>query len=120
MALTVKNKPAQEDLGAYKAKGKAQTQHPSGAVVEEVMESEGKPLPAPGDPAATVLAHPSIRLGQTLNIGNYNSVKMEVSLTMPCTPEQLEPCWDFISEWASEKMNEILVAAKDAYGLGNG
>lgn len=52
--------------------------------------------------------------GRTLNLGNYESAKVGVSISIPCDFEKLEDAFDFGSEWVSAKIDE---AVKEAKGL---
>lgn len=43
--------------------------------------------------------------GRTINLGNYESARVDVRITVPCDPEALEEAYQFASEWVSEKIN---------------
>lgn len=45
--------------------------------------------------------------GFTRNIGNYNSVKIQVSLHIPCAEDDIESTFDYIQDWVDEKMGSI-------------
>lgn len=44
--------------------------------------------------------------GQTFNTGNYNSVKISVSLSVPCDKEDINATYEFASDWVSARMSE--------------
>lgn len=48
-----------------------------------------------------------MKAGVTRNMGDYNSVRLDVSLYMPCYPDEIEEVFMFTKEWVERKMNEI-------------
>jgi hypothetical protein len=53
----------------------------------------------------------TVELGQTVNIGNYNSVKFHVSLSYPTkcdTKKQLEESYTKVYNWVSEKVGLLV------------
>ena len=62
--------------------------------------------------------HPTMSItvegGRTLNLGNYESAKLAVTVTVPCEPSTLEEAYDWATEWVSGKLE---AAVKDAKGL---
>lgn len=46
--------------------------------------------------------------GATRNMGNYNSIKVSVSLFMPCYPAEVDEVFEFAKEWVDKKMQETL------------
>lgn len=55
------------------------------------------------DPVCTV----QMNAGQTVNTGNYSSVKFGVSLSMPCQPKEVESVYQFVKNWVDTKMQEL-------------
>lgn len=51
--------------------------------------------------------------GRTLNLGNFESARVGVTMTMPCTKETLEEAYTYATEWVSEKIEEAVKAAKE-------
>lgn len=52
--------------------------------------------------------------GQTINIGNYESVRIDCRLTVPVgSKDELNDAYEFASNWVSEK---LVQAIKDAKG----
>jgi hypothetical protein len=94
--------------------GDAQTSvhHPTGA--EEVVNEkvgEGKLE------ANKAMCVPSIRYGQTINTGNYNSVRIEIGLSVPCEHGELEEVYDFILGWIDDKASALVEVVKSQYGV---
>lgn len=50
--------------------------------------------------------------GRTMNLGNYESAKLGVTITVPCEPHTLNEAYDFATDWISQKLNEAVKAAK--------
>lgn len=51
--------------------------------------------------------------GRTLNLGNYESAKIGVTITVPCDKETLEEAYAFATEWVSQKIDEAVKLAKE-------
>jgi len=45
--------------------------------------------------------------GQTINIGNYSSVRFDVGLSMPCNPSEVESTYEFIKGWIDMRLVEL-------------
>lgn len=45
--------------------------------------------------------------GQTINVGNYNSVRFSVAIKMPCTKEDVESTYTFCKNWVDTKMQGL-------------
>ncbi len=52
--------------------------------------------------------------GKTVNLGNFNSAKIGVSISVPCNMASLEDAWDFGSNWVSKKIDEAVAEAQGA------
>lgn len=52
--------------------------------------------------------------GQTINIGNYNSVRFEVGLSMPCQAAEVEGTYEFIKNWLDMRLLELQKEVKPA------
>jgi hypothetical protein len=50
---------------------------------------------------------------RTINLGNFESAKISVSLTMPCTKETLEETYTFVTEWISDKLDKAIGQSKE-------
>lgn len=51
--------------------------------------------------------------GRVLNLGNYETARVGVTLTVPCTKDTLEEAYDYATNWVSEKIEEAVKAAKE-------
>ena len=54
----------------------------------------------------TTPAKLTITKSNTTNLGNYNSKKLVISLTMPCYKEQIEESYKEVMEWVDAKLQE--------------
>ena len=50
---------------------------------------------------------------RTVNLGNYESVKISVWLEMPCTKETVSETYDFITDWVGEQLTAAVKNAKE-------
>jgi len=50
---------------------------------------------------------------RTVNLGNYESVKISVWLEMPCTKESVAETYDFITDWVGEQLTLAVKNAKE-------
>jgi hypothetical protein len=71
---------------------------------QESMYSEPIPL--------GLLHNVNVSGGQTVNLGNYESAKIQVSLTVPCTKETLDDAYEFASSWVSERLEVVMKQVK--------
>lgn len=45
-----------------------------------------------------------VNAGKTLNLGNYESLRIDVSVTLPCLPEEIEQTYEQAAEFAFGKL----------------
>ncbi len=55
-----------------------------------------------GVPLATVVQGTSV----TKNLGNYESVRTHVQVSMPCVVEEIRECYDAVQRFVEEKLSE--------------
>jgi hypothetical protein len=55
-----------------------------------------------------------VNAARTFNLGNYESVKIGVHLSVTVEPEDIEPAFEQVSEWVSDKLSSLAESA----GLG--
>lgn len=55
----------------------------------------------------------TIEGGRVINLGNYETARIGVTITVPCSKDTLEEAYTYATEWVSEK---IEAAVKDAKG----
>jgi hypothetical protein len=81
--------------------------------------SGGVPLPGGIEESETV--HPGVLTdgmaitvegGRTINLGNYESARIGVSVTVPCDKDTLNDAYEFATEWVSGKITEAITAVK--------
>lgn len=89
----------------------AQTKH-KGQVLAEAMHQEevGEPKTLEG-PTCNVGVDASF----TKNLGNYESLRIGVSLHLPCYHQEIDEVFDFGKEWVNAKM-EAMIAEIEADG----
>jgi hypothetical protein len=73
-------------------------------VDQEELDAAFPPLEnvQPGEPLAEVGVH----YGLTINTGNYESVKLDVSIRFPCYPnkESVDATYEAVQSWAQDKI----------------
>ena len=52
------------------------------------------------------VAYVEAAAGATINMGNYNGIRLDVSLKLPCYVEQIEEAYKFASKFVNEKIIE--------------
>lgn len=50
---------------------------------------------------------------RTVNLGNYESVKISVWLEMPCAKDDIASTYDFITDWVGEQLTAAVKQAKE-------
>ena len=62
--------------------------------------------------APIAMARVGFSSGMTLNLGNYESARLEVSISMPCDVSEVEETFEFCKRFVEEK-GEALLAEND-------
>lgn len=76
----------------------------SAAPVTIVDENkELKPVLCSSTPAVI-----TVSAGRTINLGDFNSAKVEVSLSYPCDPDDIENAYEHVFGWVDGKMEKIM------------
>lgn len=91
MPLTIKKKGQGESTISVK--------HKQGG--ETVEKTTTEPLHTDG----TLVG---FKMGYTKNLGNYESVRVEVSLVLPTYTENVEHAYKVAKDWADEKLSEAV------------
>lgn len=89
----------------YKSKGE-------GATISKVAagaEIEKKHSTNAVDTDGTVVG---FKVGHTMNLGNYESAKFEVWLTLPSTEAKMNTDFLVCQKWADQKLAEVVAEAK--------
>lgn len=55
----------------------------------------------------------TVEASQTLNLGNYESARMGVSLTVPCDKTTLNDAYDWATSWVSTRIEQAVKDAKE-------
>lgn len=87
------------------------------------MSLDGKGLPSESDSGATGFVRfkvdPSrpvfpapVRLGLTINLGNYESARVDVTVEPISEVAHIQDAWDWAEEWATEILNREAASAK--------
>ena len=87
------------------------TKEVSGVVTAEESISEvTKQVVVPEHPAVV-----SIEMGMTKNLGNYESFKISVSLSVPCGTDQasIDQTAEEAYEWVDDRVDKILKEVED-------
>lgn len=54
----------------------------------------------------------TIEGGRVINLGNYETARIGVSITVPCHPESLNEAYKFGTDWVSARIDEAVKLAK--------
>lgn len=76
-------------------------------------------VPAEESLAVTNPAVVGISCGETIKTGEFASIKVGVFLSVTCetAEDDINQAWEFISDWASNKLQETSDAVKKEYGV---
>jgi len=67
---------------------------------EEVSSERIRIRPFISNPASI-----SVKAGVTINLGNYESGRVDVMLTMPCYPEEVDATYNEVKEWVDSRVD---------------
>ena len=64
---------------------------------------------------APVMANVGVRMSRTINLGNFDSAKVEVSLYVPCAPhtKAIEAGYKLAVTWVDSKMAKLVKDVED-------
>ena len=62
------------------------------------------------------LANIGFKAAQTVNLGNYESCKIEVMLNLPCLVSEIDETYKFANEWVDGKMAAIMKEVQASKG----
>jgi len=88
-----------------------QKQFNRGRVVTEDSH-EQRPVAVRHYPAEVPLASVSVNGGITVNLGDYNSARIEVGVTLPCVVEELDDAYEAALAMVSQRIEEQEVELK--------
>lgn len=105
--------PSKQQMVSKTGKGVVSKAHPDGS-----KEEQQTPLGTlvSDKPMATVF----VSLGMTKNLGNYESLKMTVGVTLPSEPndQALEATYGVAKAWCDEHLNQIVAEVNSELGQG--
>ena len=55
-------------------------------------------------PFISTPANISVKAGITINLGNYESARVDVMLSMPCYPEELDSVYEDVKKWVDGRV----------------
>jgi hypothetical protein len=67
-------------------------------------------------PFISVPASISVKAGVTINLGNYESGRVDVMLTMPCYPEEIDRVYEDVKSWVDSRVEHVRRAIEAAVG----
>lgn len=81
--------------------------------VGAVLESTQVPAPGPVD-ASKPMARVRFAAGATLNMGNFESLRYDVAVEVPCKParESIDMAYDYARKLVDEKLQAEIDAAR--------
>lgn len=56
----------------------------------------------------------SLKLGMTMNMGNFESARVDVGITVPCDHEKHEECYDWSKDFVEERIKTELQKLRGA------
>lgn len=58
----------------------------------------------------------SVKAGVTINLGNYESGRVDVMLTMPCYPEEVDEIYETVKQWVDARVDHERRTIEKAIG----
>lgn len=99
-----------DHLTAKPVMGAVHVGNKAGKVLKDESTVEHPGMLIPDKKTCTV----GVSATRTVNLGNYESVKIMVSLTTPCLHSDIDDAYKFGTEWVSKKIEEELGNFKGA------
>jgi hypothetical protein len=107
VAITIKNKQGVADTTVeHKHKGETVTQ---GNTTEKVGEEAM---------LTGALCEVGVEASLTINLGNFNSTRLQTSLKVPCPHVEIDEVWEFARDWVNDKMEKLAADVQAADGAG--
>lgn len=93
------------------------TEHPSQLFVTKTF---GKTAPEEGAPEIIAVhrfltepAQVQVGMGVTLNLGNYESARIDVRLSVPVYREEINEAYDFVKQYVTKRLEQEVSETKD-------
>lgn len=74
----------------------------SGSKTPETQEQER----IPSEKFTEAPAYVMVKAGATVNLGNYESARVDVSLSYPCRTEEVDATFDKVKKWVDKRVGE--------------
>lgn len=73
----------------------------------KIEQKKGKLLKFKEEPAVV-----RVSMGTTLNMGNYQSLRLGVDLALPCSPAEVDQAFERASKFTEKKLTELVARHK--------
>lgn len=80
---------------------------------DESVSSEVLDYPTEATHKSRDLCEVKFDIGRTINLGNYESVRVGVSIKLPCYPQEVDAVFKYSRSWATTKLGEVISEATD-------
>jgi hypothetical protein len=84
--------------------GQVTVEHKSDDSVEPIKTVEEQPKGFPVVPKDLHAATVEVALGLTINMGHYESARIDVSLSVPCDPRRIDDVADTVKRWVERRV----------------
>jgi hypothetical protein len=85
------------------------TPYKSSPVVSVVTKNgESKEEQIGSTESDSTLCNVGYTAARTINLGDYNSLKVSVSLHIPCTHSEIDEIFNFATQWVNERMGALV------------
>lgn len=62
------------------------------------------------------MANVGVSLAHTKNLGNYESVKVQVSLHIPCEDNEIDKSFEYVKDWVDTKIANVVTEIENDLG----
>ena len=107
--VTVKNKQGT-------ATTKVQNLHKGNVMTEQTSQETAGPDAPVAD--AMPWCEVGVEASLTINLGNFNSTRLQTSLKVPAPHSEIDEVWEFAKDWVNDKMEKLAADAQAAQGDG--
>lgn len=104
MPLKISKKPAASTPKATVTK----EQKASGEVVAETQDEETPDIKTPQNLAGDQWCNVGFEASYTHNLGNYQSTRVAVHLSVPCPHGEIDEVFETAQTWVNERMEQLV------------
>lgn len=97
-----------DKISVQKAEGFTSKKNLDGSQSDST-ESVGTPRTFQDDPCKVL-----VKVGATLNMGDYNSVRLDVGLSVPCNHAEIDEVFGFAKTWVDDRLNSMIAETKNS------